>query len=171
VLEQPEFDEIALLAALVAGGVDFVVVGGFAGVIHGITRVTQDLDIAYADDQANLDRLSAVLVELEGKLRGVVDDVPFVPDGRALRRLRLATLLTAHGSLDLLAEPAGAPPYPELRARAPSVTLAEGLDVRVASLDDLLAMKYAAGRPKDLMDAAELEALKRLAADDAQRRG
>lgn len=164
---EPEFDAVPLLRALVAGQVDFVVIGGVAATIRGTTRITRDLDIACAEAQENLDRLGRVLVELEAGLAGVPADVPFVPDGRALRRLRLATLITRYGRLDVLAEPAGAPAYAELRARAPLTPVADDLEVRVADIDDLIAMKYASGRPKDLMDAAELEALKRLAAEDA----
>lgn len=67
----------------------------------------------------------------------------------------------AHGSprstrdLDIVGRPAGAPPYQELLARAVPVTIG-GLEVLVAGLDDLIAMKRAAGRPLDLQDIADL---------------
>jgi len=159
--ELPRFSPGALLQQLVAGSVDFVVVGGIAAIAHGSPSFTQDLDVAYSLDPDNLDRLGAVLVSLEARLRGVTDDVPFVPDGRTLRRTRVLTLTTPVGPIDLLAEPDGAPGYEQLRARAVPVELA-GVAVRVASLEDLIAMKKAGGRPKDLVAVEELEAIQRL---------
>ena len=73
-----------------------------------------------------------------------------------LRRTRMLTLDTDDGGLDLLVAPPGAPPYPTLRARADVVSL-EGTDVRIASLSHLLAMKRAAGRPRDRVDVEALE--------------
>jgi Nucleotidyl transferase AbiEii toxin, Type IV TA system len=157
----PDFSPRALLRRLVDGGVDFVVVGGIAAVAHGSATFTQDLDIAYAPAQANLDRLGRVLVDLGARLRGVTDDVPFIPDGRTLRRTRVLTLETPIGLIDLLAEPDGAPGYERLRERATREVIG-GVEVLVASLDDLIAMKKAAGRPKDLVAVEELEAIQRL---------
>jgi predicted nucleotidyltransferase len=159
--EFPEFDPGALLRRLVEGGVDFVVVGGVAAVLHGSASFTQDLDISYAPDDGNLDRLGSVLVGLGARLRGVTDDVPFVPDGRTLRRTRALTLETPPGPIVLVAQPDEFPVYDRLRERADREQIA-GVEVLIASLDDLIAMKKAAGRPKDLVAVEELEAIKRL---------
>jgi hypothetical protein len=152
----PELRLTELLGRLVEARVDFVVVGGVAVAVQGYGRTTKDLDIAYATDDANLARLGTVLVALRARLRGVAEDVPFVPDERTLRRTRLLTLDTDDGGLDLLADPPGAPPYATLRDRADEVDV-DGLVVAVAALDDLLAMKRAAARPQDLADIAALE--------------
>jgi hypothetical protein len=159
--EWPEFRPEALLRHLVAGDVDFIVVGGLAAVVHGSAAITRDLDITYAPQADNLDRLGRVLVKLDARLRGVAEDVPFVPDGRTLRHTRVLTLATPDGAVDLVAQPDGAPTYERLRERAWRTELA-GVTVLVASLDDLIAMKKAAGRPKDLVAVEELEAIKRL---------
>jgi hypothetical protein len=159
----PEFRLGELLRRLVDGEVDFVVIGGIAAIAHGSPQVTQDLDIAYATDEANLERLGAVLVALAATLRGITDGVPFVPDGRTLRRTRMLTLDTSDGPLDLLAEPDGAGGYARLRANAIDATVS-GATVRIAGLEDLLAMKKAAGRPKDRVYVEELEAIRRLRA-------
>ncbi len=155
------FSAESLLRALVAHGVDFVVVGGIAMVFHGSARLTQDLDVCFAPDQANLDAMGAALLELGATLRGVPEEVPFVPDGRALRRLSIVALDTEEGRLDLLRELAGAPRYDELRRRADRIET-EGMQILVASLDDLESMKRAAGRPKDLIDLEEIEVIRRL---------
>jgi len=157
----PDFSPRALLRQLVDGGVDFVVIGGIAAVARGSAQFTQDLDVSYAPDQENLDRLGRVLVSLDARLRGVADDVPFIPDGRTLKRTRVLTLETPIGLIDLLAQPDGAPDYERLRERATREVIG-GVEVRVASLDDLIAMKKAAGRPKDLVAVEELEAIQRL---------
>lgn len=159
----PKFSAPALLRVLAAHGVDFVVVGGIAMIFHGSARLTQDLDICFASDQANLDALGAALVELGARLRGVADDVPFVPDGEALRRLSIVTLDTAEGPIDLLREPSDAPPYDALRRRADRMET-DGIAILVASLDDLQAMKRASGRLKDKLDLEEIEAIRRLRA-------
>jgi hypothetical protein len=162
--ELPDFDPEQLLRRIVGAGVDFVVVGGVAAVAHGSAAFTQDLDITYAPAQENLDRLGEVLVALGARLRGVTDDVPFIPDGASLRRTRVLTLETTLGKLDLLAQPDGAPVYEHLRERADRERIA-GVEVLIASLDDLIVMKRAAGRPKDLVAVEELEAIKRLRRD------
>jgi predicted nucleotidyltransferase len=157
----PDLRADEILQRLTARGVDFVVVGGIAAVLHGSARNTFDLDICFATDRANLDALGDVLVGLDARLRGVADEVPFVPDGEALRKVELLTLSTSAGNLDLLAVPPGAPPYQRLRRNAARFDLG-GFTVNVASIDDLIAMKATAGRPKDQQDVAELKAIGRL---------
>lgn len=156
-----EFVPTELLRRLVESGVDFVVVGGVALRVHGSPRYTEDLDICYAADATNLDLLGAALLELDAKLRGVDEDVPFVPDGRTLRRTEILTLDTPAGPIDLLFRPAGAPSYEDLRARAVRMDLG-GFGVMVASLDDLASMKRAAGRLRDIADLEEIEVIRRL---------
>ncbi|MBV9339072.1 MAG: hypothetical protein JO243_24550, partial [Solirubrobacterales bacterium] len=124
-------------------------------------RNTFDLDICFANDTGNLSALGDVLTAVGARLKGVDEELPFVADARTLRQVELLTLVTTLGELDLLSRPAGAPGYPELRRRADRYDLG-GFNVSVASIDDLIAMKQAAGRPKDLLDVDELEAIKRL---------
>jgi predicted nucleotidyltransferase len=158
VADWPAFRAADILGVLVSHGVDFVVVGGLAAVFHGSTRVTQDLDVCYSTEPANLEVLGRALIELQAKLFGIEEDMPFVPDAKTLQRTEILTLATKHGKLDVLRSPSGAPPYSELRENAELVE-AEGLAIRVASPVDLIAMKQSAGRAKDLADIEELEAI------------
>jgi hypothetical protein len=114
-----------------------------------------------ATDDVNLHALGDVLIELGARLRGVRDAVPFTPDARTLRRIDVLTLATVAGDLDVLARPSGAPGYAALRRRADRFDVG-GFAVLVASVEDLIAMKQATGRPKDVQDVAELEAILRL---------
>jgi predicted nucleotidyltransferase len=157
----PEFRPTALLRRLVSHGVDFVVVGGIAMVGQGSARNTRDLDVCYSTDAANLEALGITLVEAGARLRGVPEQVPFVPDAQTLRRMSILTLETVDGWIDLLVSPPGAPSYEGLRARADRVTV-DGIAILIASLDDLEAMKRAAGRPVDQIDLEEIEAIRRL---------
>lgn len=159
--ERVELRADEILASLTARGVDFVVIGGIAAVLHGSARNTFDLDVCFATDEANLRALGRVLMALDARLKGVDEEVPFVPDAATLKRVEVLTLTTAAGELDVLAAPAGSPGYEKLRARADRMEIGE-IQVLVASIDDLLAMKRAAGRAKDLADVEELEAIRRL---------
>ena len=157
----PDFDPRRILERLTAAGVDFVVIGGIAVILAGYGRATRDLDIAFASDFTNLEALGEVLVSLDAKLRGVEDDVPFVADGRTLAGIQLLTLETNLGWLDIHRQVAGVRDYDALRARAERVRLGS-TSVLVASVDDLIAMKQAAGRPQDLVDVEALNAIRRL---------
>jgi hypothetical protein len=152
----PDFRPTALIGGLARAAVDFVVIGGVAVVVQASPRFTRDLDICYATDAANLDRLGALLVSLDAKLRGIDEDVPFVPDPRTLRHTQTLTLSTRDGDLDLLVNPPGSPGYAALRRHADIIDL-DGESVRIASLEDLIAMKRATGRPQDQIDVESLE--------------
>jgi hypothetical protein len=156
-----EFRPRAQLAHLTAYGVEFVVVGGIAATLYGSDRDTFDLDICPSTDAANLEVLGRALVDVDARLRGVEEDVPFVPDGRTLARIQILTLDTSFGPLDVLIRPDGSPPYRQLRARAEKLDLGQ-VAVLVASIDDLLEMKRASNRGKDKLDVETLEAIKRL---------
>jgi predicted nucleotidyltransferase len=161
VSSEPEFDPEPLLRRLTEAGVDYLVIGGVAVAVHGYGRSTKDLDIVYATNAANLERLGDVLVALGARLRGIDEDVPFVPDAATLKRTTILALSTPHGSIDLLVSPEGAARYEELRARSDLIDL-DGVEFRVVSLDDLLSMKRAAGRPQDVADVDALLTVRRV---------
>ena len=148
-----------MLRVLVEHGVDFVVIGGIAGVARGSAYMTHDLDIAYARDHENLTRLAAALTELAARLRGAPPDIPFLLDAETLRQGAHFTFETLSGPLDILDRPDGSPAYEELKRRAGKPLDVDGLPVFVASLDDLIAMKEATGRPRDQVVASELRQL------------
>ena len=168
-MAEPEFDPAAILAVLERHGVDFVLIGGLAGLAHGSQYPTQDLDLAYGRSPANLEHLAAALSEIGATLRGAPKGLPFLLDARTLAAGANFTFDTTFGSVDILADPAGAPDYPALRAQGVEMRLF-GLVVRVTNLDHLIAMKEAAGRPKDLLMASEYRAISdELHATEAQK--
>ena len=154
------FDPIHILRRLQAHKVRFVLVGGLAAKAHGSPTLTVDIDICYARDRDNLERLAAVLGELGTTLRGAPPDLPFHPDRRTLERGDVFTFTTSYGDLDILGTPSGTSGFDDLNANAEDAVLDDDLVVRVASLDDLIRMKRAAGRPKDRVELEILGALR-----------
>jgi hypothetical protein len=155
----PSFDWARGLGALTDGGVRFVVIGAVAGRILGSPSLTRDLDICHARDHENVEALAAVLVQLHARLRGVPDGLPFRLDARTLAAGDSFTFATDIGDLDILGTPSGTQGYEDLARDAERVVI-DGRTILVASLDDLIRMKRAAGRPKDLVEIEILGALR-----------
>ncbi len=157
-MAEPDFDPVPLLLALVDAGVDFVLIGGLAGGAHGSAYPTFDVDVAYARDRENLERLAALLRELGATLRGAPSGLSFQLDAKTLEAGGNFTFDTRLGKLDVLAYPVGAPPYDRLRDEGKAVSIEERTVV-IASLDHLIAMKEAAGQTKDKLMATEYRTL------------
>jgi aminoglycoside-2''-adenylyltransferase len=153
------FDPLQILQVLDQHKVKFVVIGGIAGRLWGSTTVTNDLDICYARDRENLEALAGALKELKVKLRGADRDLPFIVDARSLKMGDSFTFTTIAGNLDTLGTPAGSGGYEALARTATKMDVG-GVTVLVASLEDLIRMKRAAGRPKDLIEVEVLAAVR-----------
>ena len=151
----------SLLSPLVKHGVDFVMVGGMAGLSHGSSYPSYALDIVYARDRGNIERLVEALQEIGVRLRGAPADFPFLLDPKTIENGSNFTFITPHGDFDILGHADGMPRYEELRSGA-SVREILGFDIRVASIEHLIAMKRAANRPKDQVAVAEYIGLAKL---------
>lgn len=150
-----EADHEGHLRALAAGGVDFVVIGGIAVMAHGFVRATADTDITANPEMANLDRLAAVLGDLEAVLPGAD---PIAGDPASARSLSFGgnpRFETRLGRLHIVQSPAGAPSYGELADRAETVQL-DDLQLRICGYSDLVAMKEATARDQDHLDLVAL---------------
>lgn len=159
--EAPRFRPEELLRRLVDAGVDFIVIGGLAAQAHGSPSLTRDLDVCVPRDHETLERLAVLLREVAAERRGLPVDAPPMPplDARTLRAGSLFTLDTAYGPFDLLANPDPGFDYETLRRSALAIEFL-GMPLLFASLDDLMAMKRAAGRPKDRVELEILGALR-----------
>jgi hypothetical protein len=154
-------DYRAIVDTLDRHGVDFVIVGAVALVLHGSPRVTRDLDVCYSREPANLERLARALKHLAPTLRGAPKNLPFTLDAATLKAGLNFTLQSKAGDLDLLGEITGIGAYPAVR-RLSTVMRVYDREVRVLSLDGLERAKLAVGRLKDLADLAEIREIKRL---------
>lgn len=149
----------AQLGLLANAGVDFIVIGGMAAAAHGSARSTLDLDVVYSRDLENVHRLVACLAPHEPYLRGAPPGLPFVFDEQTVMHGLNFTLTTDIGDFDLLGEVVGGGTYAELLPQTTEIE-AFGVRCRYVTLDALLALKRAAGRPKDLEAIAELELIR-----------
>lgn len=145
-----------LLERLVAADVAFVVVGGLAVNAWGYLRGTEDVDIVPDPHRANLDRLTALLESLGGRVE--VDEGRLSPSaiGIFLRAGDRTLIATDLGPLDVLQGLPQVPPFSRLEPEARSVDLG-GFSVRVCSLEALLDMKRASSRARDREDLQALE--------------
>jgi hypothetical protein len=158
-MSEPTFSAEKIFAQLERHGVDYVAIGGIAANAHGSRRLTLDVDIIPEPAPPNYDRLAAALDELDAPETAVDSSFRSLDprDGFDLARADVLKLATAAGDLDVINAAPGAPPYKDLRKRAIDVEV-RGTRIHIASLDDLIAMKRATGRPRDLRDIADLTA-------------
>jgi hypothetical protein len=156
------FDPIPLLEALDARGVHAVVIGQVAGILHGSTELTGDLDILWDGDPAVAEAVADVFTRFDARLTDddgehVVCDIaaflrPKVQFHTAAASGDLCTPALAWGDLDVVS----------FMARAEVTTTAAGHAIRYLAREDLVAMRRAVGRAKDLRRADELERMGRI---------
>lgn len=147
-----------ILQGLNTARVKFVVIGGIAAAAHGSRRVTDDVDICYDVSLPNLKRLSVLLAGWEAYPRGIERGLPFFMDGRQFRVTPTMTLVTTEGFFDVLDTVKGVGDYEKCRERSIAIS-AFGVRFRILDLPSLIDAKRAAGRPRDLDQIPELEAL------------
>lgn len=149
-----------ILETLVDQGVAIVVVGGVALVARGAPRTTEDIDLCYRRDDANLERLARALAPLRPYLRGAPPGLPFTLDTPTLKAGLNFTLTTSAGDVDLLGEISGLGTYEPVKAASSPLTL-YGRSVDVLDLAGLERAKTAAGRVKDIADLAFIAEIKK----------
>jgi hypothetical protein len=159
------FEPDRIIGALERHRVRYVAVGGFAAVVHGSAHITTDLDIVPDPDLPNLERLAHAIRELAARVRPDVGGFPFQATGRALAAATTWSLTTRFGDLDITFEPAGTGGYADLRRDAVRLAVGEGVKATIASLEDVVRSKEAAGRDKDRLS---LPVLRRILEEQAR---
>lgn len=157
------FDPDAILVALDACGVDYVLIGGMAATIHGSHHVTFDVDITPSTEPSNMARLSAALTLLEARIRTPhePEGLAFGHTGETLAGMAVLNLVTKHGDLDISLVPSGTEGYDDLITSAVATDVGSAT-VWVASLDDVIRSKSAANRAKDNVVLPTLRRLREL---------
>lgn len=154
-------DFINLLERLARNGVDFVIVGGFAGVVHGCTYVTQDIDICCDFSPANLLALQKAISDLEPVHRMTPGRQKLHLTEQACKQLKNMYLDTTMGQLDCLSAVDGLGDFDQVRQSSELLEVG-GITMRVLSLNALIKAKKAMNRPRDREALMQLEAIRKL---------
>lgn len=136
-----------LLRSLNAEGIPYLIVGGFAVILHGYIRATDDLDIWVEPDER-------YALALNKALRAVNIRLPVTELMRMLREACGIRLGTEHEQIDLLFQIAGVD-FAACYSRRVVVEV-DAIPLTFIGLDDLRASKQAAGRLQDLLDLENL---------------
>ena len=150
-----------LLTRLTKARVDFVIVGGFAGVVHGCTYVTQDIDICCDFSPANLLALQKALGGLHPVHRMTPHHKKLYLTEKTCRQFKNLHLDTDIGQLDCLGFIEGLGDYGKVR-RASELVEVHNIQMRVLNFESLIKAKKAMNRPRDKEAILQLEAIKKL---------
>lgn len=138
-----------LLERLLKNNIDFVLVGGFASVLHGSTLVTQDLDICVAITDEEIQKLRKALVDLNPIHRMNPSFTPsFLDYPKESDQLKNIYLKTDLGILDIMSELPPIGDFNRIKDKAIQIDL-YGHKCRVISIEDLILIKQNMTRPKD----------------------
>ena len=153
---------LELIERLTEGGVKFVLVGGFAGVVHGCTYVTQDIDICCDFSAANLLALQEVLKDLHPVHRMTPQRLKLKLTTESCAKFKNLYLDTDIGQVDCLASIQGLGNYKEVERCSEIRDLGGGLRIRVLTIDSLIKARNAMNRPRDREAVLQLEAIKKM---------
>lgn len=152
----PNFSKI--LQRLADGGLDFVIVGGYAALTHGSTMVTRDLDICAVLTPENVKKLRTLLAEWNPRHRITPQKLSFLDHPALGQQLNNLYLQTDAGVLDILSSILGVGDFDRLKQRAEQLEV-DGRVYQLIGLEDLIRAKEAVGREKDLLAVKELKAI------------
>lgn len=148
-----------LLKILNEKKLDFVIVGGFAAIVHGASQVTKDLDICVTLSESDVKKLRVALEKFHPKHRMTPQKLSFLEHPQQISSLKNLYLQTDLGVIDILSQITGVGDFTKITQNAITIDLM-GFPCKVISLDDLIQAKKAMGSPKDLQTVAELEIIK-----------
>lgn len=153
-------DPNCIFEILAKNNVDYVLIGGLAGVLHGSTAMTNDADIFPSSAPENLERVGEALRSLDARLRSPdsTDGLPFDPHPTLISAMTMLNMHTRCGDLDMTFSPAGLESYEDVSGRAATFQVG-ALEIRVAALADIIRSKESANRPKDHATLPILRAL------------
>ena len=150
----------SLLERLVRNNVEFVVVGGFAAVAHGISLLTQDIDICCRFTPSNLLKLQSAVSDLRPVHRMTPRRLALNLTAANCIALKNLYLDTDYGQLDCLSEVLALGDYDDVLRQSVAVRLPFG-QVRILDIDALIKAKEAMNRPRDREAVAQLEAIRK----------
>lgn len=148
-----------LLQVLLENNIDFVLIGGFAGALHGSSLVTKDLDICALLTPSHIENLRRVLKPLEPKHRMTPKKLSFLEEPKDISNVNNLYLETNLGILDIISDVIGVGGFETVSSHAIEIPLF-GRMCKVISIEDLIAAKTKMGRAKDIAAVRELKLIK-----------
>jgi hypothetical protein len=153
------FNPLPLLRALHSRGAMVAVMGQVAGIMHGSRELTGDLDLLWDGDRGQASPLAAAFAAAGATLADPEGGpLPCEPAAFCGAKVLFRSAL-ASGDCCTPALPWGDLPVADFLARCRVATAGDGLVIRYLDCPDLIRMRRAIGRPKDLRRANELESL------------
>lgn len=147
-----------LILRLADHEVDMVIVGGYAAMAHGVTLLTQDIDICCSFHEDNLRRIGQALADLHPVHRMTPQRLPLEITSTFCSGLRNMYLDTDWGQLDCLSEVLGLGNFEQVRPQSIEIEL-EHRPCRLLSLPALILAKSAMGRDRDREAVTQLKAI------------
>ena len=147
-----------LLNRLADAGIEFVVIGGFAGTLHGSALITDDVDVCAVLSADSVEKIRSAFADLHPVHRQTHRRMSFLDNPRAGVALDNLYLETDHGIIDVLTSVLGVGDFARLKERAIKIPL-YGRMILLISLEDLIVATEAVGREKDLLAVKELRAI------------
>jgi hypothetical protein len=148
-----------LTRRLISSQVEFVLVGGFAAVAHGVTLVTRDVDICCRFSEANLMRIQKAFADLHPAHRSR-PDLPLELTPEQCASLKYLYLKTDLGVVDCLGEILGVGSFDEVQKHSVEVELPYG-KCRILGIDSLIRAKEAMNRDRDRLTVKYLKEIKK----------
>ena len=148
-----------LTRRLIKAQVEFVMVGGFAALAHGVMRSTRDVDICCRFSEANLMRIQRAFVDLHA-VHFPRTDLPLELTPALCARLKNLYLKTDLGRIDCLGEVLGIGDFDEVMKHSIELELPAG-KCRVVDIDTLILAKEAMDRGHDRITVRELKEIKK----------
>jgi hypothetical protein len=147
-----------LMRRLVSSQVEFVLVGGFAAVAHGVTLVTRDVDICCRFSESNLMKIQKAFADLHPVHRSR-PDLPLQLTPEQCSMLKNLYLKTDLGVVDCLGEVLGVGDFDEVSRNSVEVELPYG-KCRILDIDALIRAKEAMNRNHDKITVMLLKKIK-----------
>ena len=149
----------SLLTRLIQGHVEFVVVGGYAAAAHGVSLVTQDIDVCCPFTTENLLRLQQAIADLHPVHRQTPNQIPLQLTRENCTGLKNLYLGTDLGPLDCLSEVLGLGDFDTIKSHTVEFEFPAGC-CRFLDLDALIRAKEAMNRPRDREAVLQLKAIR-----------
>ena len=147
-----------LTRRLISSRVEFVLVGGFAAVAHGVTLVTRDVDICCRFSEENLMRIQSAFADLHPVHRSRPDLALELTAEQCLS-LKNLYLKTDLGAVDCLSEVLGVGNFDEVSRHSVEVELPGGR-CRILNIEALIRAKQAMNRDHDKITVKHLQKIK-----------